>query len=269
VLDLGQVPSVDVAAPIIGEWGSAQAEGRLVEGGRAAPGGFQSVSTGRVSGQVVSQFLDMVKRGELNAGDRLPPERELAERFGVGRNSVREALRELNLLGVVASRHGEGTFVAAPDARHLMTPFRSLLELSAPAADSVLEFRLVFEPSVAGLAARNLTTAAEVSLRDALATFEAAVSERQSDAERADTAFHFAIARATDNPMVIAVHQALLELLTDFRSKLSRDAYHPQHRVAVGHREIFDAIVSRDEQRAQRTMHDHLVDVSGGLTPAR
>jgi GntR family transcriptional repressor for pyruvate dehydrogenase complex len=124
---------------------------------------------------VVHQFQQMMRDGVLSQGDRLPSERELAEQFNVSRNSVREALRELDLLGLVESRHGEGTFVRRPTPSQLMAPFRAVIELSTPAVDSVLEFRMVFEPGVAALAAANLTELGEGQLREALEAFERAV----------------------------------------------------------------------------------------------
>jgi GntR family transcriptional regulator, transcriptional repressor for pyruvate dehydrogenase complex len=226
---------------------------------------LRSISSNRLSAQVVEQFLSMLRSRELVPGERLPPERELAERFGVGRNSIREALRELNMLGLVASRHGEGTFVGQPDPAQLMAPFRAVIELSAPAAESILEFRLAFEPGVAALAARNLSEDGARRLEAALGSFETAVSSQQEQAEHSDAGFHFAIAQSTDNPTIIAVHQALLELLTASRSRLSRDTYEPDNRVAVGHREVYEAIVSRDEERARETMYQHLLDVGRDL----
>jgi GntR family transcriptional regulator, transcriptional repressor for pyruvate dehydrogenase complex len=224
-----------------------------------------SVTSTRLSSQVVQQFVAMLRNGELTPGERLPTERELAERFGVGRNSIREALRELNMLGLVTSRHGEGTFVGTPDATQMMAPFRAVIELSAPAAESVLEFRLAFEPGIAALAARNLTEDGERRLKDALETFENALANGKAHAEHTDASFHFAVAQTTGNPTVIAVHQALLELLTSFRSTLSRDTYQPDNRVAVGHRELYAAILSRDEEKARAVMQQHLRDVSQDL----
>lgn len=226
--------------------------------------GLKSVSSNRLSSQVVEQFVTMLRNGELVPGERLPTERELAERFGVGRNSIREALRELNMLGLVTSRHGEGTFVGTPDAAQMMAPFRAVIELSTTAADSILEFRLAFEPGIAALAARNITEDGERRLKTALETFESALAEEER-AEHTDASFHFAIAQTTGNPTVIAVHQALLELLTAFRSRLSRETYQPDNRVAVGHRELYAAIVSGDEEKARAVMQQHLRDVSQGL----
>lgn len=225
----------------------------------------REVVGGRVSRQVVQQFQDLIRRGELSAGDRLPAERELAERFGVGRNSIREALRELDMIGLVESRHGEGTFVRTPDPGQLMAPFRSVIELSAPAAESVLEFRLTFEPGVAALAARKVTDPSRQRLGAALEEFEASLTPRGTRTEQADAAFHFAIAQATGNPTVVAVHRALLELLTAFRSTLTHAAYQPNRQIAAGHRELYEAIAARDEDRARAVMQAHLASVAGSL----
>lgn len=227
--------------------------------------GLRSVTSNRLSSQVVEQFVTMIRNGELAPGERLPTERDLAERFGVGRNSIREALRELNMLGLVTSRHGEGTFVGTPDAAQIMAPFRAVIELSTPAAESILEFRLTFEPGVAALAARNITEEGERRLKEALETFEKALAG-EARAERTDAGFHFAVAEVTENPTVIAVHKALLELLTAFRSRLSSETYRPDNRVAVGHRQLYAAIVGHDEEQARAMMQQHLRDVSQGLT---
>jgi GntR family transcriptional repressor for pyruvate dehydrogenase complex len=226
--------------------------------------GFRQVSSERISRQVVQQFQQMMRDGVLAQGDKLPAERELAEQFNVSRNSVREALRELDLLGLVESRHGEGTFVRQPTATELMAPFQAVIELSAPAVDSVMEFRMTFEPGVAALAAANLTQAGEGQLRAALDAFERAVNEG-GPVESLDADFHLAVARATRNPAVIAVHGAVDELLRGMRSRLARSSYHPHDKSVAGHRALFDAILARDPELAGRVMREHLVDVAGDL----
>lgn len=228
--------------------------------------GFRQVSSERISRQVVQQFQQMMRDGELGQGDKLPAERELAEQFNVSRNSVREALRELDLLGLIESRHGEGTFVRQPTASQLMAPFQAVIELSAPAVHSVMEFRMAFEPGVASLAAANLTEAGEEQLQAALEAFERAVNDG-SPAESLDADFHLAVAQATGNPAVIAVHGAVDELLRGMRSRLARSSYHPHDKSVAGHRALFDAIVARDPDLAGRVMRDHLVDVAGDLRP--
>ncbi|MEV4377846.1 FadR/GntR family transcriptional regulator [Streptosporangium sp. NPDC049644] len=229
---------------------------------------FQQVTSARVSRQVVQQFQQMMRDGLLSQGDRLPSERELAEQFNVSRNSVREAMRELDLLGLVESRHGEGTFVRLPTPSQLMAPFRAVIELSTPAVDSVMEFRMVLEPSVAALAAANLTRAGKTQLREALEAFERVVIDG-GPVEKVDADFHLAVARATENPAIVAVHSGVYELLHGMRSRLGRSSYHPHDRLVAGHRALFDAIVSRDPERATQVMREHLGDVAADLALAR
>jgi len=226
---------------------------------------FTAVKLGRVSRQVVEQFQEKVRAGHLKPGDRLPPERELAVQFGVGRNSMREALRELDLLGLVTSRHGEGTFVAVPSAEALMAPFRAVIELSSTAGDSVMEFRRVFEPGVAALAATNLTDAGRDLLYAALVEFENRVAAGDDTVVGADADFHLMTGHATGNPTVIGVHTALYALLKDFRSNLSRSSYAPSDTAVAGHRLIYEAILARDPDAAAAAMREHLDDVSGAL----
>lgn len=233
---------------------------------RASSPVFKQVSSGRISRQVVTQFQGMMREGILSAGDRLPTERDLAEQFHVSRNSVREALRELDLLGLVESRHGEGTFVRVPGPAELMAPFRSVIELSMPAADSVMEFRMAFEPGVASLAASNLRPAGEELLTQALDRFEQAVTS-EARAETPDADFHLAVARVTGNPTVIAVHAAVYELLHDMRSRLAPSSYEPHDKSVAGHRALVEAILARDPDRAAQVMRDHLAAVAGDLRP--
>jgi GntR family transcriptional regulator, transcriptional repressor for pyruvate dehydrogenase complex len=228
---------------------------------------FTAVKLGRVSRQVVEQFQAQVRSGKLHPGDKLPPERELAVQFGVGRNSIREALRELDLLGIVESRHGEGTFVANPSAEAIMAPFRAVIELSSTAADSVMEFRRAFEPGIAALAAQNASEAELELLQAALIEFEDRVARQAADADiqSADADFHLMLGHATRNPTVFGVHSALYALLRDFRSKLDRSSYAPSDRAVAGHRRIYEAVLARDPDAAAGAMKDHLDDVSGAL----
>ncbi|MDT0445179.1 MULTISPECIES: FadR/GntR family transcriptional regulator [unclassified Streptomyces] len=222
------------------------------------------MSSERISQRVVQQFQQMMREGVLHHGDKLPAERELAEQFSVSRNSVREALRQLDMLGLVESRHGEGTFVRQPTASQLMAPFQAVIELSTPAVDSVMEFRMAFEPGVASLAAANLTPDGEEMLTTALLAFERAVDDG-GPVETVDADFHLAVARVTGNTTVLAVHTAVYQLLHDMRSRLDRSSYHPHDKTVAGHRAVYDAIVARDPDLAGRVMREHLADVAGDL----
>lgn len=223
----------------------------------------------RRSSRVVDDFLERLARGELSPGTRLPPERELAGELGVGRNSVREAIRELEQLGVVESRHGAGTYVTEVDSSRLMAPFRSIVALGSSAAtlQEILDFRLAIEPQAAALAARDLDEESEAMLGRALRRFDHAVSGAD-DAETADTSFHFAIARASRNGLIIAVQRALLDVMARFRANLEPSSYVPDERIPRGHHTIYGAIVARDEQAASDAMRSHLLDVARALPSA-
>lgn len=226
---------------------------------------FTAVKHARASRQVVMQFQDQLRAGNLQPGDKLPPEREMAIQFGVSRNSIREAMRELVLLGLVDSRHGEGTFAAAPSAENIATPFRAIIELSSTASDSIMEFRRAVEPGVAELAAKNITEEGAELLRGALLEFEEAVRNDDPDVTAVDANFHLVTGQVTGNPTVIGVHSALYVLLKDFRRNLNRSSYQPSDCAVAGHRLIFDAIVAGDRRGASKAMSDHLDNVSDAL----
>lgn len=217
----------------------------------------------RLSRRVVEQFQAMLARGDLAPGDRLPPERELTERFGVGRGSVREALRELEILGMVEARQGAGTYVRAVDSRELMAPFRSVVALSSAAVDDVVAFRRMFEPEVAAMAAANADDDDRALLQHALRRFDRATGP--TGAIAADVDFHEAVARCSGNPVVIAVQHALAELLAEFRGHLSAASYERDQEVARGHQAVFGAIVAGDPDGARHAMARHLDEVQAAL----
>src|SRR5690625_5250925 len=100
-------------------------------------------------------MLEMIRDGVLKRGLRLPPERQLAEAFGVSRATLRDAVGRLQLLGYLEVRQGDGTIVRMPDGATLSLPFRNLLLSHAHLGEDLLEFRLLLEPEVAALAAQR------------------------------------------------------------------------------------------------------------------
>lgn len=218
----------------------------------------------RLSRQVVERFQAMLADGEIGPGDRLPSERELAERYGVGRSSVREALRELEILGLVESRQGAGTYVRAASSRDLMAPFRSIVALSEAAVADVLAFRRMFEPEVAAMAARNADDDGRALLQRALRRFDRSLGDGQ--ATTADLDFHEAVARCTRNPIVLGVQHALADLFGEVRGQLPGSSYEPDQVVPRGHQAVFGAIVAGDAEAARDEMARHLDAVQAAMT---
>src|SRR4051794_21866188 len=158
---------------------------------------IRPIASERLSDGVVEQFREMVVTGRLVPGQRLPNERELGEMFGVSRNSVREALRQLEMLTLVERRRGDGTYVRELDPVQLMAPFGALIATSPAAVEDVLEFRRTFEPEVAALAAVKADDDGRARLGRSLRHFDSALGARGAD--QADVDFHYTVALVTCN----------------------------------------------------------------------
>lgn len=237
-------------------------DGSGLDGGRRGDGRAAPI---RASERVLGQIIEMIRSGDPAPGGRLPPERELARTLGVGRNSLREAIRQLALLGLVEARQGGGTYVLEPNAASLVQPFSRVVELGAAEPRDIMEFRLMFEPFVAGLAAQRLTRAPArlLEIESALHAVEASGENDPEAAIEFDTLFHHQIAEAAGNPVVVAVEQALLEFLHKVRVEaVARESYRPIHAAAAGHRRIFARLREGDGLGAAQAMREHLEEVS-------
>lgn len=221
----------------------------------------------RLSARVVDDFLERLARRELQPGERLPTERDLAATFDVGRNSIREAIRELEFLGVVESRHGDGTYVTEVDTNRLIGPFRSIVAMTSATVsiEQIFQFRMAIEPEAAALAAQNLDEESQTALERALRRFDQALSDDETGARAADTNFHFAIAQASGNALLIAVERAVIDALAHFRSTLAPSSYESHQKIPRGHHAIYGAIIARDADAARDAMREHLIDVTEAL----
>jgi GntR family transcriptional repressor for pyruvate dehydrogenase complex len=207
----------------------------------------------------VSQIYALVRNGDLSPGDRLPPERELAQQLGVSRPSVREAMRLLDIKGLVVIRPGAGTFIAEDDFDVIARSFSSLLDDDTGAARDVFEMRLLLEPHVVSLAAER---AGESDIRRMTEILDAQESEIAAGGTGVefDTEFHSTIAAATKNAALVAVMQAISGILSESRedSILSSDR---SQLSLQSHRQIVSDIRQRAPQRAEESMRSHISDI--------
>ena len=209
----------------------------------------------KVPHSVADELLSLIVRGEMQPGQKLPPERLLAGQLGVSRASLRDALARLEVLGHVGVRQGEGIFVQQPDAATLCLPFQGLLTRLPPQIRDLLAFRRMVEPEVAALAALNASAAQVEALERCL--------ERQDAAARAnaslgaeDLKFHDLIAQASGNGVIVAVLDTLQHLLAHLRDRVlvgSQPALTVQQ-----HRDVVEAIAARSPEEARSTMSTHL-----------
>jgi GntR family transcriptional regulator, sialic acid-inducible nan operon repressor len=173
----------------------------------------------KLSGEVFDRLLARIKQGEFPPGSHLPSERELMERLGVGRPSVREALQELERMGFVTIVHGEGARVQSLSVHEVIGKMSEAVLFMLANTEDMLEHlkeaRLMFEVAMARLAAQRATKADIERLRVALEKHRASLDDPQSFLET-DLEFHTAIAAASHNPIYIAVSTAMLDWLRRF-----------------------------------------------------
>jgi GntR family transcriptional repressor for pyruvate dehydrogenase complex len=206
---------------------------------------------------IAGRIRELIATGVLGPGDRLPPERALAERFGVGRGHVREALKRLEFYGILQTRPQSGTVVTSDGARALERLIANALALDASDFDSLQETRGVLEIHAAIRAARRATAPEIAAIGCALDEFRAKVVAGAAGLDE-DVRFHLAIAAAAHSPVL----RALIRLLTPdvITSSVADDACSGgRHRQALGeHEAVFQAIRDRDPGRAETAMLRHM-----------
>jgi GntR family transcriptional repressor for pyruvate dehydrogenase complex len=204
---------------------------------------------------LAQRLLDRIASGEIAGGDPLPSERELVERFGVGRSSVREALRVLESKGLIHQK-GKGRFVAAQPQNPLNSSLQVLLELQEVSRDELFEVREVLEGETAAFAAERRTDEDVLAIAGTIDAMVAGLdsAERYIDG---DLQFHLAIARASRNRIALHMMHAIREILRRSLLALYEVPGGPAGSVAH-HRLILEAIVARDPDAARERMREHL-----------
>ena len=197
---------------------------------------------------VITHVRGLLRRGKLSPGQQLPPERELARRIGVSRPSVRAALRSLAAKGLLVTRHGAGTFVAAGPP---------MLDSEPLTRAEMFEARRTLEVGVAELAAARATGDGLAAIADAVTGMFAAVDDPQAFLVH-DIRFHRAVAAASGNPILASLVEMVSALFYEQRRRTARRARRLQA-TADMHHQIYLAIRGRDSARAQHLMHEHLV----------
>src|SRR3954447_21169115 len=159
------------------------------------PIAFGTVTRDALPDQIASRLIALIVEKQLKAGDRLPPERELAVTMGVSRSSLREALRALAMLGVAEMRHGDGTYLTSLEPDALMRPVGLVLSLSDAGLQELFEARKLVEPGLAALAAERIGDAASAELTRCAHASAGALDDAEVFMQH-DLELHALIARA-------------------------------------------------------------------------
>ncbi len=224
---------------------------------------FRAVSRQRLYEQVAAQIEMMIRNGELVAGDPLPAERELLERFGVGRVTIREALLSLQQKGLVQVSNGERARVTRPSADSLMGSLTGAAYVYLSDKEGVRHFqdlRSMVEIAMVRFAALNASKEDLVRIGDALKRNRAAKDDPTIFSET-DVEFHQEIARVSRNPLLIGGYKALNGWLTEQREQ-AIEVEGAKDTAIEAHQQIFLAIAAGDADGAEKMMHDHLDQVS-------
>lgn len=221
---------------------------------------LNSEKNGTTAEEVVTRLRDMIHRGELSPGDRLPPERDLAKILGVSRPTLRAGIRSLATVGILQSRQGAGTFVAERGESPMLdsSPLRMLSALHGFTSDEMFEARLALEMSIAGLAAERATSEQMTLMAEEIAGMYASLSEPEQYLVH-DMKFHQTIAAASNNRILTSLMNMIATILFDNRSKTVKRAKDLKQS-AEQHHNIYRAMRERDPEVARRAMHDHLIE---------
>jgi GntR family transcriptional regulator, transcriptional repressor for pyruvate dehydrogenase complex len=219
---------------------------------------FEVVRRNKVYEEVAKQIERLILK-KLKPGDKLPSERELAEMLQVSRSSIRDAIRGLELMGLVEPRQGAGTIVRERSGQSLITPFANSLTHRRALVTELLDFRKMLEPPLAARAATHASPEEITEMEEILQRQE----EKQSQGEFAiaeDSEFHYSIALASGNSVVLKVIDTLMDLLRDTREYSLQVEGRPPKSLA-GHRRILAAIKRHDAEAAKAAMRRHIEDV--------
>ncbi|MCX5495483.1 FadR/GntR family transcriptional regulator [Kaistia dalseonensis] len=230
---------------------------------------FQPVPSRATADEVARQIEMLVLEGVLHPGDRLPGERELATLLDVSRPILRDGLKALEARGLIESRHGGGTYVAAIEGSVFAAPIVDLIAHSPKASGDYLEFRREIDATAAAMAAARATEADRTIITRIFETMEAEHDKADFRREAAlDVEFHQAIGEATHNIVMIHVLRACYRLLADGvfynRSRLYGHAG-SRDRLLAQHRAIRDAIVAGDADAAGKAATAHIAYVEAAL----
>lgn len=209
--------------------------------------------------KIVDQVKQNIASGNLKKGDKLPSERQMSEMFGLSRATIREAIKALNTLGIIECSHGSGNYISSNLSNSLTEPLSIMFMLEGGHPGHTLELRRAIEFAAAGSAARNIEETELARLRALCDCIEASTDENEK--ARYDFQFHREIARASGNPLLIvllnAVETLISEHVHDARASILKDSS-KEDIINRQHRDIVDALSRSSPEEAEKAVLAHI-----------
>ena len=229
---------------------------------------YKVVRSSRLYEQIVQQVEESIQRGVLKAGDKLPPERDLAQQFGVSRTAVREAVKALREKGFVEAYPGRGTFIMEANSHPIRLSLDRMVKAGQGEGSRYLtEVRETMEPEIAAMAAERADAEDVAALRECVAVMDGAKRDPDAFIE-ADLDFHLALAEAAANPIILSLIDSIVGLLREQRMGIFQVEGGPE-RGQYHHKRILEAVEHRDSGGAREAMKAHMRQVREDSRKAR
>ncbi len=221
---------------------------------------FEAIKVDSPVDKIIKQIRDSIATGQLNPGDKLPSERQLSDKFGIGRTYVRDAIKKLEFFGVLKTNPQSGTVVAGVDITVMEGLLSNVIKMSENDFFHMVETRVLMEKYACRRAAMKRTTANIDALEGALDKYRIRVESDLSGVNE-DFGFHLMIADASQNQVVKSLMMILIpDIITIYR-KLNVCGDGRFHKSLDEHRTILDCIIRQKPQEAEEAMKLHLKDV--------
>lgn len=221
------------------------------------------ISRKAVSELVVQRILDLIKNGQLTPGEKLPSERDLSGILDVSRPTVREALRALSILGVLEIRHGGGVFVTSLEASELLNPLDFFVSLNAQNMAELFDARIEYEPMIAALAAKKISTT-DLDYLQELLDAQMADPDNADTFHNTDVEFHKTLLDASGNVFLSRIGK-MLQVLGDQARRAFQKEVQVRHQSIADHQVIMAALHARDPNAAKIAMRQHMINVRNAL----
>ncbi|QGU95765.1 FCD domain-containing protein [Clostridium bovifaecis] len=226
---------------------------------------FTPIKNTKVYEQVINQIKTMIQDGTLKRGDKLPSERDLVEQLGVSRASIREALRVLEIVGLVECKQGEGNFIRSTFQDSLFEPLSIMFMLNECKVEEIFDLRKVMETETAALAAKEVTDAELKEMRDLID--EMKISEDEEERVKVDRKFHYKIAQASRNFLIVNILNTVSTLMDSFIKDARRNIINNQHKDIIDeqHERILKGLKNRNPGEAAEAMRIHMELINENL----
>jgi len=221
---------------------------------------FRKITPVRLYESAIEQIMNLIKNKKLRPGDKLPPERELAEKLSISRGSLREAFRVLESRGLIKSKPGGGRYIREIRKNGHNNTENIILSLEKSSILELLEAREMFEVKIAKIAAQKATIEDIQLIEEALSKMNEEEELKYGKETESDSEFHLAIASASHNFVFVNIIKLHLDLLRDTREKTWKIPGRREEQQEE-HQTIFQAIKEHDSKEAGEAMLKHLKNV--------